>query len=154
MKQGSTLFLRGFIVIIGLIVLALCIFALPAGIRSTHVAGYRPLLLGMYVPAVPFLLALVQGWKLLGYIDSNQAFSYRSITAVRYIKYSALAIGGLYTAGLPYIYIVADQDDAPGVVVLGLIFAFLPLVVAVFAAVFQKLLQSGMDLKAENDLTV
>ena len=35
-----------------------------------------------------------------------------------------------------------------------MLLAFAPLVVAVFAATLQKLLQNAMDIKAENDLTV
>jgi hypothetical protein len=155
MKYGSTHFLRTIIVLIGLTVLALCVFALPAAILSDQTSSmYRPILFGMYVPAIPFFWALYQALKLLGYIDKNEAFSGASVTAVRYIKYCAFAISVLYTLGLPYIYHVADKDDAPGVMALGLAFAFLPFVVGVFGAVFQKLLQSGMELKAENDLTV
>lgn len=154
MKQGSTLFLRGVVVLLGLIVLTLCIFALPTGIRSDNTGLYRPLLIGMYVPAVPFFLGLQQAWKLLGYIDKNQAFSDLSIKALRSIKYCALAISALCAAGLPFIYHAADLDDAPGVVALGLALTFAPFVIAVFAALLQKLLQSGLDIKSENDLTV
>lgn len=154
MKQGSTLFLRGAVVLIGLIVIALCVFALPKGISSEQAGAYRPILLGMYVPVVPFFFALYQAWKLLEYIDKNQAFSQASVKVLKLIKYSALAIGGLYAAGMPYIYYVADKDDAPGVIVIGLVIVFASFVVATAAAVFQKLFQNAVDIKSENDLTV
>ncbi|WP_423784009.1 DUF2975 domain-containing protein [Francisella tularensis] len=37
---------------------------------------------------------------------------------------------------------------------LGLVFIFATLIVGVFAAVLQKLLQNAIDIKNENDLTV
>jgi hypothetical protein len=153
-NHGSTLFLRTAVALISLIVIALCVVALPAGIQSDNMGGYRTIFLGMYVTVIPFFIALYHTLKLLDYIDHNQAFSTASVRALKNIKYCALAISGLYTAGLPYIYMVADKDDAPGVVVIGLLLAFAPAVVAVFAALMQKLLQNAIDIKAENDLTV
>jgi len=153
-KRGSTLFLRTAVILIGLIVLVLCALVLPAGIRSPHAGGYRPILMGMYLPALPFFLAGYQIMKLLGYIDRGQIFSPLSVKALNIITYCGLVISGLYAIGLPYIFMTASRDDAPGVVLLGLIFTFAPLVVAVLAAVLQRLLQNAIDIKSENDLTV
>lgn len=154
MKRGSTLFLRGAIVLIGLIVLALCIFALPFGITLDNTGYYRPILLGLYVPAIPFFFALYQSLKLLNYIDNNEAFSLLSVTAFKYIKYCAVVIGVLFMAGMPYIFQVADADDAPGVVLIGLVIAGASFVIATFSALLQKLVQNAVDIKSENDLTV
>ena len=154
MNRGSTMFLRAVIFLIGIGVLALCVFVLPRIIGSIDVGGYDPILIGMYVPAIPFFTALWQALALLGYIDANTAFSPLSVKALKNIKYCALAISGLYAAGMPYIFYVADKDDAPGVVLIGLIIVFASLVIAVFAAVLQSLLQSAIAIKSENELTV
>ena len=154
MKRGSTLFLKLVIVILGLIVLAICAFALPALIGSDKTGYYRPILIGLYVPALPFFFALYQALKLLGYIDKNLAFSEMSVKAFAVIKYCALLIAVIFTAGMPYIYIAADRDDAPGVIVIGLVIIFASLVIATFAAVLQKLVQNAVVMKSENDLTV
>jgi hypothetical protein len=154
LKHGSTLFLRATVIIIALTVLALCIFALPTGIRTDNVGGYRLILLGMYVPAIPFFIALYQAMNLLSYIDTNKAFSDLSVKALSNIKYCALIISGLFAAGMPYIYIVAERDDAPGVILIGLVITGASLVIAIFAALLQKLLQNAIDIKSENDLTV
>ncbi|HYC83555.1 MAG TPA: DUF2975 domain-containing protein [Candidatus Paceibacterota bacterium] len=156
MKQGSTIFLRVVIFLIGLGALAFCLFALPRAIMA-ELAGdfdYGPIFLGMYVSAVPFFGALYQSLRLLGYIDKNAAFSELSVKALKNIKYCGLTISGLYAAGMPYIFYVADRDDAPGVVAVGLVIVFASFVVAVFAAVLEKLLRNAIDIKAENDLTV
>ena len=154
MKPGSTTLLRVAVVILGLVVLALCISVLPAGITHNNVGGYLPVLLGMYATATPFFFALYQAWKLLGYIDKSHAFSKQSIKALTRIKYCAVAISTAYAAAMPYIYFVAKQDDAPGVVLIGLIIVFASMVIAVFAALLQRLLRSALEIKAENDLTV
>ena len=154
MKRGSTLFLKGVVFLIAIIVLVLCIVVLPAGIISDKTDYYRPLLVGMYIPAIPFFFALYQGWKLLNYIDRNIAFSAQSIKALNNIKYCAIAIGTLYTLGMPYIFYVADLDDAPGVAALGFVIIFASFVIGTFAAVLQKLIQSAVDIKSENDLTI
>jgi hypothetical protein len=160
MKRGSTLFLRGVIVAMGLGVLALCIFALPSiwkgGSTEFPTASNALLLIviGMYVAAIPFYIALWQTFKLLNYIDHNTAFSDLSVRALKNIKYCAISISVLYFAGVPLLLPIAQADDAPGLVLIGAAFACAPLVIAVFAAVLQRLLQSAIDFKTENELTV
>lgn len=154
MKRGSTHILRLAILTIAAIVFTICIFVLPVGINNTTIGGYSYILLGLYVPAVPFFIALYQAMKLLGLIDRNKAFSDAAIGTLKNIKYCALAISALFTAGMPYVYGVAQLDDAPGVVLIGLVIIFASFVIAGFAAVLQKLLQNAKEIKSENDLTV
>lgn len=154
MKHGSTLFLRAVIILIGVAALALCAYLLPLALKSEGVGFYRPILLGLYLPAIPFLFALHQGLRLLSYIDSKTAFSELSIKALKNIKYCATVISLFFLVGMPYIFFVAQLDDAPGVVLIGLIFTFAPMIIAVFAAVLQKLFQNAMNIKSENELIV
>lgn len=154
MKHSSTTFLKLVILMIGFSVLAICSTLLPFGITSDVTGIYRPILIGLYIPAIPFFYALFQALLLLGYIDSNKAFSELSIKALQNIKYCAIVISTLFTAGMPYIFYAGDTDDAPGVVAIGFIIIFASIVIATFAALLQKLMQNGMELKTENDLTV
>jgi hypothetical protein len=153
MKRGSTLFLKVAILLFGTAVLALCIYLVYALIR-VDVGGYRPILIGMLVAAIPFFIGAYQTFRLLNYIDQKKAFTELSVKALRKIKYCGITISALYAAGMPYIFLVAVRDDAPGVVLLGLIFTFAPLIIAVFSAVLQKMLQNAIDIKSENDLTI
>jgi hypothetical protein len=160
MKQSSTIFLRLVIFLIGVGVLALCIFALPSmwkgGSEEFPTAGNALFLImiGMYATAIPFFVALWQALKLLSYIDQNNAFSDVSVKALKMIKYCASIITVLYLAGVPLLLPIAQADDAPGLVLMGIVIAGAPMVVAVFAAVLQKLLQNALEIKSENDLTV
>ena len=153
MKNGSTLMLRTLIVLICLAVLAVTGLSVY-GIAISETGPYSPILLVAYLTLIPFFFAVCQIFKLLGYIDKNKAFSKLSVKALKFIKYSAGLISLMYAALLPYVYVVAEYDDAPGVILIGMFLVFAPFVVATAVAVFQKLLQSAIDIKSENDLTV
>ena len=153
MKQGSTLFLKSVIYLIGLAVLGLCVIL--GGVSISGNAGmFLPVTLIMLIAAIPFFFGLYQGILLLNYIEKGTAFSELSVKAIKDIKYCAFTISVLYAVGMPYIIYVAEKDDAPGAVMLGLVFIFAPLITSVFAAVLEKLLQKALDIKSENDLTV
>ena len=153
MKQGSTLFLKSVIYLIGLVVLGLCVIV--GGVSLSGNAGiYLPILIGIFITAIPFFYALYQGLLLLGYIDNNTAFSDLSVKAIKNIKNCAFTISLIYATGMPAFIYLADKDDAPGAVMIGLVFIFAPLITSVFAAVLEKLLQQALNIKSENDLTV
>jgi hypothetical protein len=153
MKKGSTLFLRSVIYLFALAVLGICVIIV--GVSVSGNAGMNlPILLIAGVAAIPFFYGLYEGHLLLRYIDKNTAFSDLSVKAIKNIKYCAFTVSVLYAAGMPYIIYIADKDDAPGAVVIGLVFIFAPLVTTVFAAVLEKLLRNAIDIKSENDLTV
>ncbi|MBY6271775.1 MAG: DUF2975 domain-containing protein [Caldibacillus debilis] len=160
MKQGSTVFLKIALIMIGTPVLALCIFGLPMlakeAAESNSESAYvlYGFLTVMYLSAIPFFFALYQAFKLLNYIDRNEAFSELSVQALKKIKYCAIAISILYVPGLPFFYIAAELEDAPGIMLIGLGIIFASTIIAVFAALLQKLLKAAIDIKSENDLTI
>jgi hypothetical protein len=154
--KRETLFLKVVVFLIGIAILALCLFGLPWIVKDAAEAYWmiKPVLIGMYGAAIPFFVALYQALKLLSYIDKNIAFSELSVKALKNIKYCALAISILYAAIMPFLYLVAEKDDAPGLILLGMVITFAPIVIAVFAAVLEKLLKKAIDIKTENDLTI
>lgn len=160
MKRGSTLFLKFVVILIGIPVLALCIFFVPgianysAELYPDHPFIQYLVFIDLYATAIPFYFALYQAFILLTYIGTNKAFSELSVRSLKIIKYCAIAISGLYVAGLPLFYLIAEKDDAPGIIVIGMVIIFASMVIAVFAAVLQKLLKEAIDIKSENDLTV
>ena len=156
MKQCSTTFLRIVVFLIGIPILGLCIWIakIAPGMNPEMAYLLCPILFVLYATAIPFFFALSQALKILSYIDKNKAFSDLSVKALKYIKYCAITISTLYVAGMPFLYLLAEDDDAPGVIVLGLVITFASIVIAVFAAVLQKLLQNAIEIKSENDLTI
>ncbi|ARJ37891.1 hypothetical protein SporoP8_02675 [Sporosarcina ureae] len=163
MKRGTTLFLKIAVILIGIPVLALCIFLLPQLAIEAKEATERgwnfayavySILLVIYISVIPFYFALYQTFKLLNFIDENQAFSELSVRALKKIKYCAIIISSLYVVAFPFVFIMAEIDDAPGLVIVGMIPIFASMVIAVFAAVLHRLLKEAIDIKEENDLIV
>jgi hypothetical protein len=163
MKRGSTIFLKLAVILMGIPVLVMCLFLLPQIAGEANVAIEKGsdlayvvygLLMVMYISVIPFYFALYQSFNLLSYIDKSQAFSNLSVSALKKIKTCAIIISGLYVLALPFVFIMAEVDDAPGLVIVGMIPIFASLVISVFAAVLQRLLKEAIDIKEENDLIV
>ncbi|KAB0442373.1 DUF2975 domain-containing protein [Lysinibacillus fusiformis] len=155
--KRETLFLKIAVFLMGLPVFALCIWVVPRVALDT--AQHSPVLtmaalLGVYATAIAYFVALYTTIKLLSYIDQNIAFSELSVKALIKIKYCAIVISSVYVVGMPLIYYAAEVDDAPGLILIGMVIIGASFVVAVFAAVLQKLLKNAIDIKSENDLTV
>jgi hypothetical protein len=83
-------------------------------------------------------------------------FTQRSVNALRTIKYCALTLLGFGVAFEAYVNIFQRtvSDDIAGGVAMGLMMIFVSAVFATAAAVFERTLQSAVDMKSENDLTV
>ena len=160
-KKSPILLLKTTLVFMGLVVLALAVFAMPKLYKgalaefpyaSNAILG---IFIVLYAVAIPFLIVLLQSWKLLVLIDQNKGFSKLTVKAFRNIKNATLFAGILLMIGfVPLLYPIAEEDDAPGLLIYGFLFACIPFVVSVFAAVLQKLFQNAVDLKSENDLTI
>ena len=129
--------------------------------RNAHATLFQvyfndPFLAYAYTASIAFFVALYQAFKLLGYAGRSEIFSQRSVKALRTIKYCAMALVGFIAGAEAYFGIVqrSKSDDIAGGVMMGLLLIFISVVVATAAAVFEKILQSAVDMKSENDLTV
>lgn len=111
-----------------------------------------PFILYSYAASIPFFIALYKAFQLLGYIRQNKIFSLNSVITLNSIKYCAIVLGiFIVMAGL-YIRIFHNKDDDPaGFLAMCMVTAFASLVVATAAAVFEKILQNGMDIISENE---
>lgn len=160
-QRGSTIFLRVTVIALGLLVLTFCAFLLPsihqewAGEFPKIAYLKYPVLIGLVIAATAFFIALFHTLKLLNYIDKNKAFSQSSVQALKTIRYCASVVAVFCAATMPLVYLKADKDDSPGLIVVSMaFFVGAPIVVAVFAMVAERLLQNAIDIKSENDLTV
>jgi len=115
-----------------------------------------PFLAYVYLGSIPFFVGLYQAFKVLGYIGQNKTFSQETVKALRIIKYCALITAGAIVAADAFLMIAARStgEDAAGAVALGIVATFTSIIIATAAAVFEKTLQSAVDIKSENDLTV
>ncbi|MDG5472344.1 DUF2975 domain-containing protein [Jeotgalibacillus sp. ET6] len=157
-KQGSTLFLKAAVILMGIPVLVLGVIAIPWLANNPVNPDYShilyPIVIGLYISVIPYFITLFQAFNLLSYIDKNQAFSSLSVKALKNIKHCALMISVVYAAILPFVFLAAELDDAPGLILIGMVPIGASLVIAIFAAVLQRLLKQAIGMKAENDLMV
>lgn len=159
MKKTSMVFLQGIIVLIGLITLAIMIrMPLTEG-RAINLDLFHiysdPFIMYGYLASISFFIGLYQAFKLLGYIGKNQVFTLSAVIALRNIKYSAIVLSILIVLAGLYIKIFhAEGDDPAGFLALCIVTTFVSVVIATVVAVFEKNLQSAVDIKSENQLIV
>ena len=160
MKRSSTIFLQVVIVLIGIGVLALLLWEPHVeGVNAHATTLYQvyfddPFLALVYVGSIPFFVAVYKAFKVLGYVRQNKVFRPAAVKALRTIKYCALAIIGFVVVEETFIMLNHGNDDAAGGVFMGILITFGSIVVAVVAAMFERILQNAVDMKSENDLTV
>lgn len=158
MQKGSTIFLQVVIVLISMCTLAFLLWEPHLEGRNAHATPFEiyfndPFLAYVYVASIAIFVALYQAFKLLSLTRQNKVFSQSAVKAVRMIKWCAISFIGFIAVSvlfMPY----DDLDDRPPGVVMRVFFTFGSLVVATAAAMFERLLQNGLDIKSENDLTV
>jgi Protein of unknown function (DUF2975) len=158
MKRSSTAFLQSVIVLIGIGALALLLWEPHLEGRNAHATVFEiyfqdPFLAYAYLASIPFFVALYQGFRVLGYAGQNQVFSPAAVKALRTIKLCAIALVG-FVAGAEIFILMQDGEDRAGGVVMGVFIAFGSIIMATAAATFERILQTAVDLKSENELTV
>ncbi len=158
MKRSPTIFLQIVVVLIGIAGLAVLLGEPRIEGRNAHATNFEiyfkdPFLAYAYIASIPFFAALYQAFKLLGYIGRNEVFTQRSVRALRIIKYCAMATVGFIIVGVAGL-LLNDPEEKPPAIFMGIITTFASSVIAAAAAVFERLLQSALDIKSENDLTI
>lgn len=158
MKRSSTIFLQIVIVLIGIGALAFLLWEPNVeGVNKNatffEVYFKDPFLAYAYTTSIPFFVALYQAFKVLEYARQNKIFSQEAVIALRTIKYCAIAIIGFVVVSVVFMF-RGDPEDRPPGVVMRVFFTFASIVVATAAAIFERILQNGVDIKSENDLTV
>ena len=155
MKKIQTIFLQVVIVAIGIVVLVIMIrLPLTEG-RAIHLDLFSiysdPFIIYGYVVSIAFFVALYQAFRLLGDIGKNKVFSPNSVRALRTIKYCAMILSASIVIAVLFIMIFHNKDDDPaGFIAMGIFTTFIFIVIATSAAVFERIVQSAVDIKSEN----
>ncbi|RHW34087.1 DUF2975 domain-containing protein [Lysinibacillus yapensis] len=151
-KLGSTFFLKVVAFLIGIAVLAVCIFLLPEAARRDSIVrpgdySIYPLLICAYGVCISFSVGLYQAYKLLSYIDRNNAFSELSLKSLKVIKKCAFTIIFFILLVIVYlrVYAMFTSDDAAGPIALGLMGIFATAIIAAIVDVLQKPLKNILE---------
>jgi hypothetical protein len=121
----------------------MCIFALPpfgtavAKNFPDYAFWQYPILAGLYGMAVCFFFGLLQFWLLLNGIDKNKTLSVKNLKAIRL---SAIVFSILYYLSvMPVVYLYADADDAPGLILIAAFWGTLPIGIAAFSVILKQI---------------
>ena len=157
-KQGSTTFLKVIIFLIGIAVFALCIYWFPElAIRDAKERpgdySLYPILGFAYGCCIAFSVALYQAFKLLIYIEGNNAFSELSLKSLKVIKKCGLTIIIFFVLGIVTLKVISkiSGDDPAGPISLSIISILATSIITAIVDVLQKLLKNLLDTKPEND---
>ncbi len=158
MKKTSTLFLKLVLLFIGAATLVWLLYFPQIEGRNADADLYTiyfkdAFLLYAYIASIPFFIGLYQAGKLLNYIEENKGFSKSAIKAMKNIKYCA-GVSIAFILGSFVFILLNEEEDKAGGLAICIYMALVSIIIVSVAAVLQKFLESGSDLKSENDLTV
>ncbi|MED3789124.1 DUF2975 domain-containing protein [Peribacillus frigoritolerans] len=158
-KRGSTTFLKVIIFLAGIAVLALCIWLPEIAVRDARVhpdTAYFliPFLVCAYGFCIAFSVALYQAYKLLTYIEKNNAFSELSLISLKIIKKCAFTVIFLILLGIVSLRVLAkvtSSDDAAGPTSLCLMGILATSIIAAIVDALQKPLKNAPDIMSKNE---
>ena len=140
MRKIAKQFIKLIILITALLVLGLFVIIFPRAIITDVTGYYRPVLYIMYLTAPPFFYALYLGFSLLQERKSNVFV----LSLLQRIQICTAIIGIIYAFNMPFIFRAGDLDDAPGAVLIGLIFTLFPILISVFVGKKRKRMAEEM----------
>ena len=113
-----------------------------------------PLTLILMVADGLFLSIVFNGIKILFDFSKDQVYSIFTLNILHKAYRKALIITGIFIMFLPFFYIAAELDDAPGLILVGAFLVGLAFALALVLKVFTKLVMQALVIKNENDLVV
>ena len=154
MTKISVRFLQSVLVLIGIISIAILIIAPLHEGRATNLSLLKiyadPFIAYIYIASITFFIALYQAFRLLTYIAQNKVFTSEAVQTLKSIKNCLIVLCGfIFFAGLYIKIFHSKEDDPAGFLALCFVSAFASIVVATTAGIFQKILQSGVDMIAK-----
>ncbi|WP_010676709.1 DUF2975 domain-containing protein [Bacillus timonensis] len=157
-KPGSTTFLEGIIILVGIAVLAVCIYFLPEAARRDAIErsgdySLYPLLVCAYGICITFSVALYQIFKLLTYIEKNNAFSELSLQSLKVINKCTFTVIFFIFLAIVYLRVRVQftGDDAAGPISLGLMGILATGIIAAGVDVLQKPIKNFLDSQPKNN---
>lgn len=157
-KKGSTTFLKVLIILVGIAIAALGIFWLPGFAIDDAKAHPKtahfliPFLICAYGFAIAFSIALFHAFKLLTYIERNNAFSVLALKSLTVIKKCAIAVICLILLGIASLMVLARTtgEDSTGPISLSLMSIFAVSVIFAILDALQKPIKNCLETKSKD----
>jgi energy-converting hydrogenase Eha subunit A len=157
MKRSATVFLQVVIVLIGIGALAFMLWEPHVEGANAHATlsqmYFNSFVVYAFIGSTPFFAALYHAFRVLGYVRQNKTFSQATVNSLRIIKYCALALIGFVVVSVVFM-IGGDREDRPAGFFMRILVIFPSIIVAIAAAISERVFQNAVDKKPENDLIV
>lgn len=142
-----------------LLKIALCILAIPA-IFAFFFIGYQvivgltrgrapwflyPPFILMMVACIPYLYAIKPAIQLVTSVEKKQLFEEKSLVHLTHIMFAFGIIGCLILVEMPFWFLVAQWDDAPGLILMMGFIMGLAFTIALFMILFKKVVAEGIE---------
>ncbi|WP_088363478.1 DUF2975 domain-containing protein [Bacillus cereus] len=157
-RRGSTTFLKVITFLIGIAVLAVCIYFLPEAARRDAIErpgdySLYPLLVCAYGICITLSVALSQTFKLLTNVEKNIALSELSLQSLKTIKKCTFAVIFFIFLAIVYLRVRVQftGDDAAGPISLGLMGILATSIIAAIIDVLQKPIKNFLDSQPKNN---
>ena len=164
----STMLMKLLLVFVGAIVLFFVAMLTPEFFReatriASEIKNQVPLLAvvnywfigGIYACLLTFIAMLGNSFRIVQLIERQQAFSTTTTQRLKWVRNSAFLTCLCFMVGImPMIYSMAKLNDAPGVVIIGFIIGLAPMIIALVAAIINKVLIEAIAYKTDSELTV
>lgn len=148
----ATRFLKVIVLLFGCVVLGLGLVLIPQIYQQSLSGSDRMALVlnGLIVVLMSASIALFSGlyqfYRLLMLISSDSLLSQTILKRLQNIKKNVFVVATIFTFGFPLFYLVGEVDDAPGVIVIGLFFVFIPLIISACLNILNKVIANTLKL--------
>lgn len=147
MKLGIW-FLRIILGALAILVIAVATIPVPIMLREMFEGAPHHLVfavvllaLGVYIATLGFISAVVFVFQFFNDISHKRTLTPPAVTRLHRLTYSLVAITGGIWLFLPLIYTIAQLNDAPGLLLIGLALALIPLILTTFMAILAHVWQ-------------
>ncbi|MBN2299710.1 MAG: DUF2975 domain-containing protein [Acholeplasmataceae bacterium] len=151
MKKYAIVLLKIVLLLIAIAIIALSVIGIISLIQDpiNPIYGHilYPIVIAIYLSTVLIYMAFYQTYRFLKLIEDKLIFSNTSIHHLKKIKWCGLIFAFLYLVALPFFYLLANADDAPGVIFVGMIPLVGGFIVYLFAEIMIKITDEGIELK-------
>lgn len=141
MKKLSVLFLKLSIFVLMIPVIGFGLYGLFWLSRNPVNPRYDqmiyPVLAGIYLASIPCLFAGVLLYQLVSHVGNDSLTMKIKESILKKLRTAAVTSGIIFTLMLPFIFMIAQEDDAPGLIIM----AGVPILISMISAAIFTLFQ-------------
>lgn len=110
--------------------------------------------IALYATCLVILVISYYLFRIFHLIDNHTFFTQQALHFVKTVRYLFITASVTLAGILPFVYYSAKHSDSPGVMFIAFAFVLVPIAIAAFISVMEKILINSIKFKQENELTI